>query len=304
MRCLLCLALLIVPVAVLAAEPPPLPQPVREGNLERLVLDDGTEADAAAWSPAECTVSADAKHAKRGDTALLMHIDVDWKTGEIKYPVGWPRMNRKLPAELHDWSAWDYFDFSVYAESSRDSLPATPMGLGIYSTASKADYSRSLPELKLGQWVDFRLPLSALPSLNPRTGFQFHIAEANYRDGDKLDFWIDGISLARYVAPTLTASNLAEGAVFADAKYLLLDVDLMGVKAGEMAEVTWVLSKAGKPSAQGRLQAARGRSRVGLTLPAKGLAPGDYQLALQCTGGGPPPFSLKVVPSPWQEGSR
>lgn len=290
--------------AALAQEVPPLAPPVKEGNIERWVIDDGLDRDAAAWAPAEGVVAVDTKRAKRGTTSLRFHVDVNWETGEAKYPVGWPRMNRKVPPEAQDWSSWDYLEFSIYVESSRKSLPTVPMGLGIYSGGGKADYNRSLTELQLGKWTDYRLPLSALPSLKTRTGMQFHIAEANYRHGDVLDFWIDNISLVRYVAPTLTASRLAESVIFSDARYVLVDLDVMGVKPGTTADVTWALSSRGKTVSEGLLQVGRGLNTVGLPLPQKPLAAGDYELAVRTQGDSPPPFALRVVSSPWQEGSK
>ena len=298
------LGLVLAASACLAQEPAPVRQPVREGNLERLTLDGGTVTDVAAWEPAEATVTASDKHARRGPTALLLHIPVDWKTGEPNYPVGWPRMKRQFPAGVTDWSAWDYLELSVYAESSRASLPAMPLGLEVYGGGSRADYERPLSELKLGHWTDYRLPINSLPSANPRTAMQFYISESDYRDGDVLDFWIDGISLVRYVTPTLIASRPTEQVLFSDSRYLLVDVDMMGAKPGEQAGVAWMLTRAGETAAQGRLSVCRGKSRLALPLPAQVLAPGHYQLVLKCQGESPPPYPLTVASSPWQEGSR
>jgi hypothetical protein len=83
-----CLAL----TAVLAQAP--VREPVREGPIERLMLDDGLDTDAALWVPAEAVLTVDNKHAKHGDTSLRLHIDVNWETGETNYPIGWPRMYR------------------------------------------------------------------------------------------------------------------------------------------------------------------------------------------------------------------
>lgn len=287
-----------------AQQAPAVPPVIREGNLERLVLDDGTDADAAQWRPAEAQVSISTKQARRGPTSLQFRVEVDWNAGEPQYPIGWPRVFRAFPEAVRDWSGWDYLEFSLYVESSRDKLPAIPMGLGLYGAGSRADYSRSLTELQLGKWTDYRLPLADLPGLNPRSGIQFHISESYYRHGDKLDFWIDNISLVRYVEPTLAASRLAEQAIYADSRYLLVDLDLRGVKPGAKTEVTWALRREGKVAAEGRLDMSGGRSRVALPLPAAGLVAGDYQLALRCRGDSPAPFALRVARSPWQEGAQ
>jgi len=273
--------------------------PVREGPVERLVLDGGSKADAAAWRPDEGTVASDAKHVRRGDTPLRFHVDVDWEHGEPKYPIGWPRMGRKWPEKAQDWSAYDYLEFAIYVESSRTSLPATPMGFTLYGKEGRKDFNRALPELKLNQWTDIRLPTSDLPPLC--TGMQFHISESNYKDGDKLDFWIDLISLVRYVEPTLTASRLAEGAAMSDSRYLTVQIALMGIKSGETADVAWALASAGKAAAGGTVAVPRGRNTVRLPLPAQGLPPGSYEVTLKCRGAGPPAYPLRIIASPWQE---
>lgn len=283
---------------------PPARQPVREGPIERLVLDAGTPADAAVWHPSEASVAVDTKHVKQGQSSIRFHVDVNWETGEKNYPIGWPRMNRPWPKADYDWTPWDYLEFSIYVESSRDSLPKVPMGINIYGARYRKIYTRALTELKLGQWTDYRLPVADLPSTNPITGMQVYISESEYHDGDKLDFWISNISLIRYVSPTVIDSKLAEHAIMADSKYLTMEVAMMGVKPGAQANVDWAIASGDKVAASGQTALGRGTTHVYLPLPAKGLAPGEYEVNLKCGGQGPPPFHLRVVASPWQEVSK
>lgn len=275
-------------------------QPVREGNVERLVLDSGSVADANAWVVAEGTVTADTKHTKSGNTALRFHIDVNWETGEPKYPIGWPRMDKRLPQNLMDWSAYDYLEFSIFTESSRPDLPVSPLGLILSPKEGKTTYNRNLGELILGQWVDFRIPVSAVSFARQCAGVKFFISESNYKHGDVLDFWIDNLSLLRYTEPTVTSSRLVEAVILSDVRYLTVEVAMMGVKPGEQADVEWNLASKIKAVSSGKFRAARGTSMIRLALPSQGIPPGMYELTLKCKGAGPAPFPLRVVASPWQ----
>lgn len=295
---LLWLGWLLLPAVALAQTP------VREGNMERLVLDDGLETDAAAWVVAEGSMAMDKKNVRRGDSALRLHIEVNWETGEAKYPVGWPRANRKWDTSLQDWAAWDFVEFSIYVETSRTSLPAEPMGLAFYDGAGARAYSRSLRELKIGQWADYRIPISELAGAVPCTGMQLHIAEANYRHGDVLDFWIDNISLVRYVEPTLAASRILEQVVTTRSGYVPLSLALMGLAAGKQTQVTWKMTRGGKVVAEGNLTAGRGTQWHYLPLPAKNVQAGEYELTLRSQGSAPAPLKFRVVGSPWEEMSK
>lgn len=277
---------------------------VHEGALERLVLDDGEAAEAASWVAAEATVTADSKHVKRGGSALRFHIDVNWETGEPKYPIGWPRIDRRWSQPMQDWSSYDYLEFAIYTGSSRTALPVTPLGLILSAKEGKSLFSRSLTELRLGQWTDFRIPLADVPGCSSCAAIKFYISESNYKHGDSLDFWIDNLSLTRYVEPTVTASHLAEGAVMCDAKYLTMEVAMMGIRSGEKAEVTWQIASVGKVAASGKVEAPRGKNTFRLPLPSAGLPAGSYAVRLLCKGTSSPAFQLRVVPSPWQEGAK
>ena len=294
-------ALLMAAAALAQA---PVREPVREGNIERLILDDGADGDAATWTPAEVTVTVDNKRAKHGTTSLRLHIDVNWSTGEKAYPIGWPRMSRKWPEAVQDWSQYDFFEFSIYTESSRTKLPAVPMGMTLYDATGKRNYTRQLADLQLGQWVDYRLPVAELTRSLPCTGMQLYISESDYKDGDVLDFWIDNISLTRYTAPTVAASALAEGAITTATRYLTVDLNLMGVRPGQTGAVTWQIATGGKNAATGKLTALAGKRRYYLTLPDKGLPPGVYDVTLKAGSDTPTPFRVLVAPSPWQEGSK
>lgn len=299
MRALWLILAVIAPVSAFSAEAPAR-QPVREGPVERLVLDGGLPADAAAWSPAESTVTPDRKHTRRGESALLFHVAVNWETGEPKYPIGWPRMSRPWPQAVQDWSAYDYLELSIYVESSRPSLPVTPMGMSLRGKDGRDRYNRSLTELKRNQWTDYRIPIHDLPTPTC-TGMQVHISESEYKHLDKLDFWIDTISLVRYVQPTVAASRLAEQALLADSQYLTVQLAVMGIRPGEKAAVGWAIASKGRTAAKGTVSVPRGRNTVHLPLPSGGLRPGDYEVTLQCSGENPPPFPLRVTSSPFAE---
>ena len=75
-------------------------------------------------------------------------------------------------------------------------------------------------------------------------------------------------------------------------------------KHGEEAELGWTISRAGKAVASGKLPAQRAKALYYLPLPGQGLPPGDCQVAVKYKNQGPPAETLRVVASPWQEGSK
>ncbi|MCE5241427.1 hypothetical protein LLH23_23425 [bacterium] len=302
MRLLVLLMAPCVALTVALAQAPPR-EPVREGPVERLMLDDGLDTDAATWAPAEAVLTVDKKHAKHGDTALRLHIDVNWETGEKNYPIGWPRMYRNWPQAAQDWTRYDYLEFSIFTEASRPKLPFNPLGLILKGEKGRSVLTRELSELRPGEWTDFRVPLVGVPDLPTMTGAGFYISESNYKHGDVLDFWIDNISLVRIVEPTAAGTVLPEQVIAADAGYLPLNLNLMGVAPDQKVDVVWQLRAGRASAATGKLAAGRGLSRVYLSLPPAGLTPGGYELALK-TGSETLAFPLKVVGSAWQEVSR
>ncbi|MDD4869676.1 MAG: hypothetical protein PHR77_03880, partial [Kiritimatiellae bacterium] len=82
------------------------------GKTSPLVLDDASAVSAKKWSPAEASCTADSTHVKSGKTSLRLHVDINWKTGELKYPIGWPRMSRSMPdgCTVRDKSYTEYDD--------------------------------------------------------------------------------------------------------------------------------------------------------------------------------------------------
>jgi hypothetical protein len=132
---------------------------------------------------------------------------------------------------------------------------------------------------------------------------QLYISESDYKDGDVLDFWIDNASLTRYTAPTVAASGLPEKTITGGTRYLMADLNLMGVREGQTGDVTWQIGT-GKTALTGKVTALAGKHRYYLALPDKGLAPGGYDVTFKCGSETPTPFRIVVVPSPWQEASK
>jgi len=282
--------------------------PVREGAFEKLVLDPCT--DAAVWHPAEATVQPTKEHVAAGQSALDFHIDVDFHAGEKNYPIGWPRMYRRFEEPWQqNWSAYDYFHFSIYTDTSREALPTTPLGLIVYTPDKARAYHRTLKELKKGEWIEFLLPLSDIPRHDHVPQLQFFISESNYRDHDKLDFLIRDICLLRYAEPTVAGFAPGYAAIFADQRWLPVKFDLLGIKPGSQATVKVEIRRGAERVAAVEQRLARGSQMVWLDLGAKPVTPGAYEAEASIPGTNATPVRspLRVVSSPWKaskEGSR
>jgi hypothetical protein len=268
--------------------------------MEKLVLFAGDSAKT--WSPAESTVTPSAERVKVSKASLHWHVTVDYYGGEKNYPIGWPRFSHGMPeGPQRDWTGWDYLSMWVYTETSREVLPREPVGLGLYTPDKSSAYQRTLTELKKGEWVEIRIPLSQIPRHHDVHSMQFHIAEARYKHGDTLDLYIDDIALLRYARPTLQDFAAENAVMFAGERNVPVNFRLAGVKPGQSAEVACELRRDGQTAARAMVRVGRGAQRVALDVGRRKLAPGDYEL-VATVAGNPQPATAKVrlVESPWR----
>lgn len=286
-------------LATLLGAAAPLGSP--EGPMEKRALVSADEAKT--WSPAECTAVPSTARVKVGLSSWRWHVDIDYFSGEAKYPIGWPRIGHAIPAgELRDWSDWDFLHLWVYVETSRDALPKDPAGLGLHTPDRASAYGRPLAELRKDQWVELNIPIGEIPRHAEVRNIQFHLTEANYRHGDRVDFYLNDLALARYAEPTLLDLAPENTVLFSDATRLAVRFQLLGLKAGERARVACELSREGKTAARASAEGTRGKQRVLLELGRPPLAPGNYELRATIAGRAQSTTaSVRVVESPWNQ---
>jgi hypothetical protein len=268
--------------------------------LEKRLLFGGDSAKS--WSAAEATIEPSTKVLKITPASLHWHVTVDYQSGEVNYPVGWPRVNHATAEADRDWSDWEYLRMWIYVDTSREKLPREPVGLGLHTPDKASSFHRPLTELKKGQWTEICIPLAQLPECNDVRQIQFHIAESNYRHGDTLDVYIDDLSLVRHATPTL-ADFAAECAVtFSDVPSLPVHFQVLGVKRGAQAEVTCELRQGERSAAHGTWKVSRGSQRCTFDLGRERLTPGEYELVARISGNPQTATArMRVVESPWVE---
>lgn len=259
-------------------------------------------ADLKSWSPAESTVAASTERTHTATAALHWHVGVDHTTGEPKYPIGWPRISRTLPDGVQrDWSGWDYLQCWIFVASNRSTLPSIPAGLGLHTPDRAGAYQRTLSELKIGEWVQIKIPLSTIPRHHDVRQIQFHIAEQNYRHGDTLDFYLSDLALLRHAAPTLLDFTPESAVLFTDAVRIPLRLTLAGVPAGQPTEVVCELLREGRVVAHTSVAALRGVQSAALTWASPTLPAGEYELRATLGGQSQPATArIRLVDSPWQ----
>ena len=268
-----------------------------EPPMDSLVLADGDSG--SVWVSAEATMQPDATHSREG-RAMRFHIDVDHFEGEPNYPIGWPRTYLPISEELRDWSSWDFVEFWIYADTSRENLPLTPIGIIIRCPDRNSSFGMTLSEVSKGDWAQYRIPVADLPNPADVTAVQFHIAESNYNHGDVLDFWIDDLVLLRYAEPTVITMQPLSFAQYADAPVLRVEVGLTGMDEGETAEVLTRLVRDGTTVRQSSATLGPGVHTIPLEFGAD-LAPGSYQVQAQIAGTERVLSDrMRVISSPWE----
>lgn len=273
--CLLAASTILLDLA--GAEEKPYGRGLTEANKERLVLDD--MQDVSDWyngSPEETAIATSDKHVKQGKLTLKFANVVDYTKGEKNYPIGWPRIGKDLrKAKLTDWSGYDFFECWIYVETSRDSLPRTPLGVGFYHSGRKRTSSWPLKEVQKDQWVKVVIPINKLLDPAGVERVQFNISESDYKHGDRVDFYLDDMVLTRYVDPAVVELNLERRIVYGNERQIAAAYRLSGRKGMDEAKVELAIGQAdGAPAAKIAAAAAR-QGEIVLPLGAR-LAPGAY----------------------------
>lgn len=258
-------------------------------------------AEVKLWSAAESTVDVSTARIRDAAASLHWHVTVDYESGEPKYPIGWPRVNRNFSAgPLRDWSGWDYLHCWIYTATNRVALPSVPAGLGLHTPDRTGAFQRTLSELKAGEWVEIKLPISQIPRAHDVRQIQFHLAESNYRHGDQLDFYLNDLALLRYATPTILEFAAESPVLFSDTTRIPVRLHLAGLAPGARAEVVCELHREGRVAARTTVSAARGVQAAALAIGPQPLAAGEYELRTHLAGQSQVATTLiRLVESPW-----
>jgi hypothetical protein len=287
----------VYPLMVLLFAPALAVAQAEDPAMEGYVIADGDSG--SEWSPAEATMEPDETHSRAG-SAMRFHIDVNHETGQPDYPIGWPRTHTAVPEEQQDWREWDFVDFWLYADTSRESLPDTPLGFIVRSPDRPNSYNTSLGEAKKGEWVHFRFPTSDMPNPAECTRIQFYISESNYNHDDVVDFWVDDLALLRYAEPTIIGMRPLNRVQYADAEVVRVQIELTGMDEGERAEVLARLVCNGSPVRQGTARLGAGAHTIPLKVGGN-MPIGQYQIHAQIVGSDRTATErMRVISSPWE----
>jgi hypothetical protein len=263
-----------------AGDPPTASHP-----MQRRVIDEIT--DVADWyngSPDETSLSLAEDRVKQGRFSLRFSNLVDHTRGEKNYPVGWPRTGRDLASlGLTDWSDYEFFECWIYATTSREALPKTPLGIGFYHSGPKRSTSFPLNDVQKDAWTRIEIPVSRIDQPQDVQRVQFNISESNYRHGDRVDFWIDAIALTRYRHPVIDRLDLDRWLLFANDPRIIAKFSLLGVRSAESLSLDFEIGTGGaaKYRVHGRPDASR---EMSLTIP-RSLEPGTWWARLRLYDG-------------------
>ena len=266
--------------AVVAGETP-YGKGMTEANKERLVLDD--MQDVSDWdngSPVETKISASDKHVRQGGFALKFANVIDHTSGEKNYPIGWPRTGKDLArAKMSDWSGYDFFECWVYADTSRESLPGTPLNVGFYQPGHRQNIHVRLKEVRKGQWTKIVIPITKLTDPKDVQRVQFNISESDYKHGDRVDFYVCEMALTRFVEPAIAGLAVDRRILYSNDKQIAAVYALVGYKGIADVKVEFEIGpKTGKPAAKVS-GAVDGRGVLPLPIAAR-LTPGTYAARL------------------------
>ena len=254
-----------------------------EKNIEHKVLDSFANLDNWYNTTEETKVSVQAAPSGRKGKTLLFANVVNHKIGTSpKYLIGWPRAGINLKKiKLTDWSQYNFVQFSVYTESSRKKLPKNALSVGFYHGKANAQTSTfPLDQLQLKKWVNIIIPVSKIGSPENVEKMQFNIAEADYADGDQIDFHISPIEILRYTEPVFDSVEFEQSVLYSNSKSLVLRYQLMGPADGKSVTLEATFYDANQKQFGSKRTKATQQGELQIRLPGS-LKAGIYSVQLR-----------------------
>lgn len=272
-----------------------------EGKLQVLHLD--ALADPARWEPAECTVTASQKLKADGRPTLHMHIPVDYRGGEKKYPVGWPRMylNLKKPEET-GWAEFERFEFLIRATMSRPAPPKRVLNLQIHCPDKRNALNRNLAEIRLGQWIRVSIPIRSIKNVEDVARLGLNISESDYRHGDVLDFRIGAFRIVRAAEFGLASLTVKTRIVYRDQPRLEVELEAVGPPGKVARGLPLAVYRDKRLVHRESQHVRRGVQTLGLDLSKAKLEVGRYTLiAFDQAPDQRIEAAFRIVESPWEK---
>ena len=255
------------------------PQPV----LEFAKLDDFESP--AAWlkgdpktdlEQKDAAVAASTEFVHEGKQSLAFLIRVNWTPRpNEQYPKGWPMMSRKFDAP-RDWSGYDYAYFWLYAKTEAKLLQERVLRIGFPTADGKETEWYTIPGIEPNRWQEVAVPFTLPIDWTRVTGVTFYVAEAWYEDGDKVDFYVDDMRLAKRTAPAFSACSVTSR-VFPRRQSFGISLHIEGPVEGARLRCR-VTDRRGNE--QGSFAEALTAKEQQFVFPAKALPAGEHYATL------------------------
>ncbi len=220
----------------------------------------------------DAAVTPSGKFVHEGAQSLAFMINVNWteREGE-KYAKGWPMLGRDFePAR--DWSAWDHVQFWLYTDTQITIPAGRVLRCKPLIGGDDGPDWYTIPRIQAGRWQLISMPLEAQFDWSAVTGFTFYVAEQWYQDGDRIDFYLDDMRLARRNWPVLQEAAVSSR-VFPRGSAPRVDVTVDGPAEG--ATVTCALTDEAGGEQHSQVLPLTARHTV-FDLDADALAPGSH----------------------------
>ncbi len=227
----------------------------------------------------DAAVAPSTAHVKQGKQSLAFMVHVNWtpRPGE-KYGKGWPMISRSFsPAQ--DWSRYDRLQFWLYTETQSPLPEDRVLRCGVtHGPGGLRDEDwYTLPGIRPNVWQLMAMPLGPGQDWSHVTSLYFYIAEAWYHDGDRVNFYLDDMQLARRNWPVLGAVS-ASARVFPRGTAVALSVSVEGPVAAARLRCTLSDPRGHKEL---ETELPLDRKRADLRLDAPHLAAGSHWLEVR-----------------------
>ena len=157
----------------------------------------------------DAAVTSSTTRVKEGKRSLLFKIRVNWtKRPNEKYAKGWPMITRTFDRP-RDWSKFDAVRFWVFPDTTCSLSQERVLRAGFLTPESNTvPHWYTIPNLVPNQWNSITVPLIEVLDEPTVAGIRFYVAEGWYRDGDRIDFYLDDMRLVRYTKPRIFEHGL------------------------------------------------------------------------------------------------